>query len=301
MSDTYKNYPGVPADTPLNSPTQFVRVPTNRNVPELQSNSDLTFHVWTRPFTSLHSHENYLEIFIVTSGKLQHQFEDQTMVMKTGDAFLMFPGQCHQCLPYKNYSSSHINLTCSIDFAASMCRTCYGREDVIFPSQLVHLTDSEFSVFMDMQNVIMKSVSEDHLRVAVRSLISFSLGLFYLPRRELEDSVDIPSWLTKFLQQLQNIDFSNPVHLTDLYTTSGYSQSTLSMYFKKYMGQTLISYVNDLKLNHACNQLKNTSYTLSEIAKSSGFESYPHFSRLFKSKFGLTPQQYRFSRIQPPL
>ena len=65
--------------------------------------------------------------------------------------------------------------------------------------------------------------------------------------------------------------------------------------FKKYMGQTLISYINDLKLNHVCNQLKSTNFPLIDIAKSAGFESYPHFSRLFKSKFGLSPLQYRAS------
>ena len=83
--------------------------------------------------------------------------------------------------------------------------------------------------------------------------------------------------------------------MTDIYAMSGYSQSALSQQFKKYMGQTLISYINDLKLNHACNQLKNTSFSMVDIAKSAGFESYPHFSRLFKSKFGLSPLQYRAS------
>ncbi len=301
MPNSYKKRPAPYPSSILDSKVQFAQVAMSRDVPVLDAKSDLTFHVWDRPLTAYHSHYNYLEIFIVTSGKLLHLFEDQSMVMKTGDAFLMFPGQYHQCKPYKNYTSTHINLTCSLDFAASLCKISYGREDVIFPRQLVHFTDSEFSVVTDMQNIIMKSSSDEHLKVAVRALISFSLGLFYIPNRELENTEDIPDWLMKFLQKLQNIDFSNPVHLSDLYAASGYSQSTLSMYFKKYMGQTLIAYINDLKLNHACNQLKNTSYTLSEIAKSSGFESYPHFSRLFKSKFGLTPQQYRNSRIQSPL
>ncbi len=277
---------------------------SNLNVPVsaglFHAKKALTFHVWTTSNTFLHTHENYIEIFIVTSGKLLHQFGDKSMVMKTGDAFLMFPGQYHQHCTYKNYTSQHINLTCSLPFAADLCKALFGQEQPEFPRQLIHLNEREFSVITDMQNIILRSHTDEHMYVTLRAALAFLLGFFYIQEQEVEHSENLPKWLVQFLHKLQDIDFSDPVHLSDLYTMSGYSQSTLSMYFKKYMGQTLVSYINDLKMNHACNQLINTNFSLTEIARSSGFESYPHFSRLFKARFGLTPLQYRNTQLQTP-
>ncbi len=282
----------------MGSGAQFSSLNGSTAADLLRATRELTFHVWTSSNSFFHTHENYLEIFIVTSGKLLHQFGEQTTVMKTGDAFLVFPGQYHQHRPYKNYTSQHINLTCSLPFAAALCKANFGQEQPVFPRQLIHLSEGEFAVIMNMQNVILRSQTDEHLNVTLRAMLSFLLGFFYVPEQTPARSESLPKWLVQFLHKLQDIDFSDPVHLSDLYAMSGYSQSTLSRYFKQYMDQTLVSYINDLKLNHACNQLKNTTFTLSEIAKSSGFESYPHFSRLFKRHFGLTPQQYRSSQIR---
>ncbi len=264
----------------------------------MRSQRDLTFHIWTTSNSDFHSHENYLEIFIVTSGKLLHQFGGKTMVMKTGDAFLMFPGQYHQHRQYKDYTSQHINVTCSLPFAASLFHTFYGTEQPVFPQQLIHLTESEFSVVTNMQNAILRSRTSNHLHATLRSMLSFLFNLFYVAEYEAENGEHLPKWLQQFLLKLQDIDFSDPVQLSGLYTMSGYAQTALSRNFKKYMGQTLVAYINNLKLNHACNQIINTSFSLSEIACSAGFESYPHFSRLFKSRFGMNPRQYRNAKTQ---
>lgn len=261
----------------------------------MNSKHELTFHIWTSPSSDMHAHENYLELFIVTNGKLLHQFGNRSTVMQTGDAFLIFPGQYHQHRQYKHYTSQHINLTCSLPRAAAMFKSLCGTENPEIPKQSIHFNDSEFSVVKDIQALILRSQTDHYMNAAVQSLYSFALSFFCLPQTVTESPKVLPKWLQQFVQKLESIDFSNPIHMTDIYAMSGYSQSALSQQFKKYMGQTLVSYINDLKLNHACNQLKNTSFSMVDIAKSAGFESYPHFSRLFKSKFGLSPLQYRAS------
>ncbi len=279
----------------LDSTEQFSSLNNSAAADFLRATKELTFHIWANKDSFFHTHENYLEIFIVTSGKLLHRFNDQTSVMRKGDAFLIFPGQYHQHIQYKDYPSQHINLTCSLPFAHSLCKIFFGTENLKFPCQHIHLTDNEFAVVKNMQNVILRSQTTEHLFAALRTMLSLLFGFFYFPKQGQAFDETLPKWLLEFIQELQNLDFSDPVHLSDLYAISGYSQSTLSIQFKKYMGQTLVSYINDLKLKSACNQLKNTNFSLSEIAQASGFESYPYFSRLFKRTFGMTPQQYRSS------
>lgn len=299
MTDTQEKKPNETSKFIRDSRELFYNIPhdisgsASENV--MNSKHELTFHIWTSPSSDLHAHENYLELFIVTNGKLLHQFGNHSTVMQTGDAFLIFPGQYHQHRQYKHYTSQHINLTCSLPHAAAMFKSLCGTETPEISNQSIHFNGSEFSVVKDIQALILRSQTDHYMNAAVQSLYSFALSFFCLPQTVTESPKVLPKWLQQFLQKLESIDFSDPIHMTDIYAMSGYSQSALSQQFKKYMGQTLISYINDLKLNHACNQLKNTSFSMVDIAKSAGFESYPHFSRLFKSKFGLSPLQYRAS------
>ena len=67
----------------------------------------------------------------------------------------------------------------------------------------------------------------------------------------------------------------------------------LSDLLKKETGRSAKDHINDFLVEKAKNLLLNTADSVSEVAFSLGF-NYPHyFSRLFKSKTGLTPQKYR--------
>ena len=106
------------------------------------------------------------------------------------------------------------------------------------------------------------------------------IGMFYLP----EEQIKMPEWLREFLRKLNDLDFENESNLSEIYASSNYSQTTLAREFKKYTGQTLISYVNDLKLSYACNLLKNTSFDMLTVSNKLGYSSLSHFNHVFKTK-----------------
>ncbi len=67
----------------------------------------------------------------------------------------------------------------------------------------------------------------------------------------------------------------------------------LSDLLKSETGKSAKEYI-DLKLvEKAKNRLLNTDYSISEIVYDLGFEYPNHFSKLFKSKTGLSPSEYR--------
>ncbi|MTI31544.1 helix-turn-helix domain-containing protein [Xanthovirga aplysinae] len=71
------------------------------------------------------------------------------------------------------------------------------------------------------------------------------------------------------------------------------SPNYLSDLLKKETGRSAKDHINDFLVDKAKNMLINSNDSVSEIAYSLGF-NYPHyFSRLFKTKTGLTPQKYR--------
>lgn len=74
---------------------------------------------------------------------------------------------------------------------------------------------------------------------------------------------------------------------------SNLSANYLSDLLKKETGRTAKDHINDFLINKSKNLLLGSNDSISGIAYTLGF-NYPHyFSRLFKSKTGLTPQEYR--------
>lgn len=63
--------------------------------------------------------------------------------------------------------------------------------------------------------------------------------------------------------------------------------------FKKETGSTVIQALSDIRLDYACLELQNHSIPITQVCSLVGFESYSHFSDLFKKKFHCTCSQWR--------
>ena len=70
--------------------------------------------------------------------------------------------------------------------------------------------------------------------------------------------------------------------------------------FKKETGMTLIQMLSEIRLDYALTLLKNPSYPITQIASEVGFESYSHFSTIFKKKYGCSCSQWRKNAIKCP-
>lgn len=78
--------------------------------------------------------------------------------------------------------------------------------------------------------------------------------------------------------------------VADYLNTSVYVATRL---FKETTGKNFKEYVMDKRMEYAAQLLKSTSYKVAEISGMAGFENAEYFSSLFKTKFGMTPTQYR--------
>jgi len=73
----------------------------------------------------------------------------------------------------------------------------------------------------------------------------------------------------------------------------GYSADYLSDLLRKETGKNTREHIHHFLIEHAKNRLLGSDDTVSEIALSLGFEHPQHFSKLFKSKTGVSPGAYR--------
>ena len=72
----------------------------------------------------------------------------------------------------------------------------------------------------------------------------------------------------------------------------GMSRSAFCAFFKKHFGKTFVSYLNECRLENACNLLREEECNVSEICYKVGFNDLPYFIRLFKRSTGMTPTEY---------
>jgi len=73
------------------------------------------------------------------------------------------------------------------------------------------------------------------------------------------------------------------------------STSKLTNLFKTIENKTPMEYVRDYRLDHACKLLSFGDMPLQEIAIRLGFSHQGSFSEAFKTKYGVTPREYRKS------
>lgn len=94
-------------------------------------------------------------------------------------------------------------------------------------------------------------------------------------------------------QQLLEQDLSKNYTISELSKLVGTNEQYLKKYFKQYFGKTIMSYITDLKLQHAKALIINSDYRIADIARLLGYKHSTHFSTAFKRHFGIVPNSLR--------
>lgn len=80
----------------------------------------------------------------------------------------------------------------------------------------------------------------------------------------------------------------------DIASRFNLSPTYFSILFKDLTGTTVKKYINQKRVDSACELLKKSDANVSEIAATLGFQDVQYFHRVFKSIIGKTPLSYRF-------
>ncbi len=86
---------------------------------------------------------------------------------------------------------------------------------------------------------------------------------------------------------------AEPLDVPQIARRLALSPSRAAHLFKEATGESIMATLTRLRLSQARRLLEFTNRPVGEIARIVGFQSSYHFSRQFKSSFGLSPQNYR--------
>ena len=100
---------------------------------------------------------------------------------------------------------------------------------------------------------------------------------------------DLIDRVQEYIQQ----HYAEDISLTSLSEIFYVTPAYLSSLFSKRTDQTITSYLQSIRLDKAAALLLDHSMTVAQVGTAIGYPSYPHFCRLFKRRFHVTPTDYR--------
>lgn len=154
------------------------------------------------------------------------------------------------------------------------------------------LTSEEFNVFQKKISRLSQMLLNNEQYLTEIEVIYHSI-IMDIVEKIVEKGVTIksyaPEWLNDLYLRLTYYDF---VELTipEIIKKTGFSQGYVSNLFKKYYGETIISYHNKMKIMYSVNMLGKMK--IIEIANNLGWDNPKNYAIEFKRVYGIAPKAY---------
>jgi AraC-like DNA-binding protein len=87
-------------------------------------------------------------------------------------------------------------------------------------------------------------------------------------------------------------NFTRRIRLEDVANKVNICPTAFCRYFKKHTGKTFFSFLNEIRIGHACKLILDDDISISRASIESGFNNLSHFNDQFKRIMNLTPTEY---------
>ncbi len=118
-------------------------------------------------------------------------------------------------------------------------------------------------------------------------------SLLLLIKRNLPGKADIDDSKTRAILLYVQEHFCEPISITDVANALNYSPKYFSRLFTQELGIPFREYIHTQRLNYAYHLIKYSQLPITDVCYQTGFRSLAHFSKSFKSKYGLSPNHLR--------
>lgn len=155
------------------------------------------------------------------------------------------------------------------------------------------------AIHLNVQEYLLKPIRPTEIRQAFhrilnnhfKSEITFSPNTKKLGSMKFKDPAHVDI-IEKSLQYIHK-NFKKKLSLKDVSTYVYMNPQYFSRIFKKNVGICCIDYINNLKINYACNLLNTTDESICNISFACGFSDQSYFNRVFINQINITPMEFR--------
>lgn len=247
----------------------------------------------------VHWHEE-MEVIAVKKGSGMVTVDRETYPVQAGGLVVVFPGQLHGIGPGEmEYENIIFQPSMLMTGGNDSCTLRYLRpvaEQALARPLLVEEGSQSWEEFREWVSRLdrVSDRREEGWQLAIKGLLFYLLALIarredFQPEARPGKSRERIKSLLAYLEE----HYGEEVSVEQAAALCYYSKSHFMKYFKQYMGIPFTSYVNDLRLARAAEQLLATEDKVTEVARRCGFGNISYFNRQFHRKYSMTPRQFR--------
>jgi transcriptional regulator GlxA family with amidase domain len=100
--------------------------------------------------------------------------------------------------------------------------------------------------------------------------------------------------------QYMNAHFDQQITLAEVAQIANMTAASFSRFIKTHTGRTFIDNLVEIRMGHVSRMLMETTCPIAEIAYTCGLNNLANINRVFKSKKGLTPKEFK-KELRVPL
>ena len=248
----------------------------------------------------VHWHDEF-EIIYVRSGFLTVSISGESYIGKTGEAFVVSPGNLHLMGSQSG----------TVDYYTFLFPLKYisFRTDDMLDEKLLEPLNSGHLMICPRVNDTAKELcdqlieiyeakndeSESKITTQVRTkiiLLQFILEMWkkgFVIENDTSGRNTVEKEMVSYIQQ----NFTGKISLREFGEQFHLSEKYISRYFKEHFHITLSQYVTYLRLEHAKQLLQDTDIPVTDVAMQSGYQNVSYFIRSFQKAYAVSPLKYR--------
>ena len=248
----------------------------------------------------VHWHDEF-EIIYVRSGFLAVSISGESYIGKTGDAFVVSPGNLH-------LMGSQTGTVDYYTFLFPLKYISFRTDDMLDEKLLEPLNSGHLMICPRVKDTAKelceqlieiyeakKDESESKITTQVRTkiiLLQFILEMWkkgFVIENDTSGRNTVEKEMVSYIQQ----NFTGKISLREFGEQFHLSEKYISRYFKEHFHITLSQYVTDLRLEHAKQLLQDTDIPVTDVAMQSGYQNVSYFIRSFQKAYAVSPLKYR--------
>ena len=243
-----------------------------------------------------------IELTYVVSGEMLYSINDKTYHLKAGDVLFGNQSTLHEGHQWEESDCEYIAVT-------FLPKLIYGFEGSLIQEKYVtpitersgvaslHLDGSEdwHQAATELLKTVIASYETGKEMFTVQQLLFFWQILYeHFPIEEKKVAGHSKHYdqIRDMISYIEN-HYTEQITLDDVATAAHLSRSECSRVFKKVMGTSLFSFIQNYRIEKSCALLTETDAPISEIAESCGFSDGNYYTKVFQKVMGCSPSTYR--------
>ena len=222
---------------------------------------------------------------------------DNTIVLKAGQGFLIFPGQITTYVADDRVPWEY----CWLEFDGLRAKESLELMGLSVNQPIYNPIHHEFETKMkDEMIYIVKNKKETpfhligHLYIFLDALTR-SVRTYRTTTSKVRDF-----YIKEALAYIDN-NYMRDISIEDIAESSGLNRSYFGKIFRESVGKTPQEFLINYRMIKAAQLLRLTNYPIHEIGNAVGYPNQLHFSRAFKSVYGVSPRNWRKAHAEKPL